>query len=275
MTLEELQKENNMLKAQLMQQEKSARLLVRRDLELSDANEKLNTLDKEKSEFVSIAAHQLRTPISAIKWALDMLLEGNFGELTEQQSAIVKRAFQSNEHMVFLVEDLLNVDRIESGQEKLSFAQMSICDVINGEIHEASLQALEKGVKIFFTAPERTCDPIMGNYEKLRLVFQNLINNAIKYTKHGGSVAIQIVKNPETVVVSIKDSGIGISEKGKARLFQKFFRDENAIRMATEGSGLGLYLAKQIIERHGGTITFQSVLNEGTTFTVTLPALVA
>jgi len=254
----------------LGEQKKSTQMLLRRDFQLSRANEELRALDKEKSEFVSIAAHQLRTPLSAIRWAQQMLLDGEFGELNDEQIHMLNQSQQSIARMVNLVNDLLSADHLEFGQVVYTKSDTPIGNVIKEITSELQPMAEERGITLNVEIPEEQiishCDA-----EKLTEVFSNLINNAIKYTPNRGMVQIFVAKEEKNVVTKVTDSGIGIPKRDFSRIFNKFSRADNAKKIDANGSGLGLFIAKKIIEAHDGTISFESVEGSGTTFIVTLP----
>jgi signal transduction histidine kinase len=252
----------------IFDQQESAKLLIRRDLALSRANEKLRVLDVAKSEFISIAAHQLRTPLSAIKWILSMVLKKEFkteGETTE----FLQKAAESCQRLILLVNDLLEVDHIQSGKDRFVFRPVDIAQVIDALVSESKEQSHAKGQSLDITCADKSI--VLGDEMKLRALLQNLIENAIKYTPDNGKIQIKTELGEKCVHITITDTGIGIPAEQKSRLFTKFFRAQNAIKSSTVGSGLGLFIAKQIIERHGGTITFESEVGKGTTFYINLP----
>jgi len=225
-----------------------------------------------KSEFVSIAAHQLRTPLSAIKWTLTSLLDGDFGKLNDEQMKYLGKTNLSNERMINLVDDLLNLSRIEEGRYIYRTTVASMENIINAAIKSTELKAKEKNIKISVKLDKNLPD-IVVDEEKIKLVVQNLIENAINYSQKKGSVNITAKNDADKreLVFSIKDSGIGIPEEQKSRIFSKFFRAENAVRAETVGSGLGLFIDKNIIEAHKGRIWFESSLNKGAIFSFCIP----
>ncbi|MFA6050015.1 MAG: HAMP domain-containing sensor histidine kinase [Candidatus Paceibacterota bacterium] len=259
----------------LLDQEKSGKLLIRRDLELTKANEKLHALDERKSEFVSIVAHQLRTPLSGIKWTLNMLIKGEFGQLQSEQQAFLMKAYENNQRLIVLVEDMLSVDRIESGKSKFVFTEIQLLDLFDNVLFEVHANALQNNVTIEFGERPGDLPKVSADAEQMRAVVQNLLDNAVRYTPKGGKVRIDFSKEGDSVKVAIKDNGIGIPEAEKVRIFNRFFRSRNAIRVKPDGSGLGLFIVKGIIERHGGNVWFESKEGEGTTFFFTVKAATA
>ena len=252
----------------IFDQQESAKLLIRRDLALSRANDKLRVLDVAKSEFISIAAHQLRTPLSAIKWILSMVLKKEFKTEVET-TEFLQKAAESCQRLILLVNDLLEVDHIQSGKDRFVFRPVDIAQVIDVLVSESKEQSHAKGQLLNITCADKSI--VLGDEMKLRALLQNLIENAIKYTPDNGKIQIKTELGEKCVHITIADTGIGIPSEQKGRLFTKFFRAQNAIKSSTVGSGLGLFIAKQIIERHGGTITFESEVGKGTTFYIDLP----
>jgi signal transduction histidine kinase len=256
----------------LKEQDKSAKMLVRRDLELMRANQKLQSLDRAKSEFISVAAHQLRTPLSAVKWALKMIIDGDLGAVqNDDQRVFLMRANDSNNRMISTVNDLLDVDHFESGKFTFELMPFQISDLIDSALLEFNRIAENKKIKLLFNKPESTLPKVIADPEKMRMVVQNLLDNALKYTREEGTITISLSANPDFVTVVIADSGIGVPADQQEFIFKKFFRAGNAKKVVTDGSGLGLYIVKEIIEKMGGRIWFESQLNKGTTFSFTVP----
>ena len=247
--------------------ERIGTLVILRDI----TREKL--VERLKTEFVSIAAHQLRTPLSAIKWTLRMILDGDLGKVPKEQREFLEKTYQSNERMIRLINDLLNVTRIEEGRFLYNIKKQDIIEIAEKIIGPLKEIAKRKKLKFEFKKSRKKLPLIEADSEKLSLVFQNLIENAIHYTPPGGKVRISIeyLKSKKEILVSVQDTGIGIPKDQQNRVFSRFFRAANAIRAETEGTGLGLFIAKNIIEAHGGKIWFESEENKGTTFYFTLP----
>lgn len=227
-------------------------------------------LERRKSGFLSIAAHQMRTPLSGLKWGLDMLIAETSTSLTPDQRDLLKKSFESSVRMISLVDDMIEVEREESGRTPYSFTKVQIPDLVDEILGEIALQAKKRKIKIIFNKSENF-PKILIDPEKIRAVFQNLLENALKYTPEKGTVTIDLDYKNDHVHASIKDTGIGIPEDEKRNLFTRFFRGRNAIKMETDGSGLGLFIVKNIIERHGGKIGFESHEGKGTTFYFNIP----
>jgi len=229
------------------------------------------TVERMKTEFVSIAAHQLRTPISAIKWTLRMILDGDLGPITEEQRDFLDKTYKSNERMINLINDLLNVTRIEEGRHLYNLILVNLEDIVYALAGTYSELLKQKNLSLEFKKPEKPLPQVKIDVEKMRLVVSNLIENAIKYTPVGGTISVSIVSDGANMRVSVRDTGMGILKDQEERIFTKYFRGSNAIRMETEGTGLGLFIAKNIVETHGGSIGFVSQEGKGTTFTFTVP----
>ena len=258
------------LKKTIADLDRSAKTLMRRDEELSKANERLMTLDHAKSEFVSIAAHQLRTPLSALKWAQQMLLDGEAGQVSEPQKLLLSQSQESVRRMVVLVNDLLAADHLEYGTVTYNFIAASPEDILQNMAAELKPMADEHRISVVCDFQGKRSN-IQADVERLKEAFLNVINNAIKYSPDGGKVVIASTYGMGKVSLSITDSGIGIPLADRERLFEKFVRMENAKKVDANGSGLGLFIAKKIIDAHGGTIWFTSTEGSGTTFYIELP----
>jgi len=228
-------------------------------------------VERMKTEFVSLAAHQLRTPLSAIKWTLRMLLDGDLGEITVEQKNFIEKTYGSNERMINLINDLLNVTRVEEGRYLYKPSRADIEVVAQFVVNSYKEESKKRKVKVEFKKPEKKLPLVLIDVEKMRLAIQNLLDNAVRYTPAGGKVTVSLKHVKKEIEVSIKDTGVGIPKDQKMRVFTKFFRAANVMRMETEGSGLGLFITKNIIEAHGGKIWFESEENKGSTFHFSLP----
>src|SRR3989344_2748442 len=227
-------------------------------------------MEKTKREFVSIAAHQLRTPLAGLSWISEVLLSGTKGTLNVAQKELVEKSVGAVHRMIELVNDLLDVSRIEEGRFGVRPSRQSIYPMLTRVLDalqkEAKIKHITLTSKLQKGLPELSIDA-----NKLEFVFSNVVDNAIKYTPTGGSVVVCAERKGNEVVVSVTDTGIGISEPDADRVFTKFFRSREAISYFTDGSGLGLYVAKNIVDQHGGKIRFESSKGKGTTFSVSLP----
>jgi signal transduction histidine kinase len=259
------------LQKTLQSQESGAKMLIRKDLELVRANEKLRELDVAKSNFISVAAHQLRTPLTATKWTINMILGESLGPLTTDQRGFLMKGYESNERMITLVNDMLVADRTESGKMQYQFSPIQIIDLIDNVLYEVAAVAHKKNIMVEMTERDTSLPKVTVDAEKIRAVLQNLLENAVKYTKEGGKIEVTAGADSGSIKVSIKDSGIGIPEDQQKNIFNRFFRAANALKVETDGSGLVLFITKNIVEKHGGKIWFESEQNKGTAFYFTLP----
>ena len=231
----------------------------------------MKLVEKMKSEFVTVAAHQLRTPASATKWTTKMLLDGDLGELTKEQKEAVEKAYIANNKMINLVNALLNVSQIEDGKYVSKLVLAEIEPMILFAINNQEEAIKTKNLRIKFQKPEQELPKIMIDKEKMEIAISNLIDNAIRYTPANGIVIIAIIKKDKEIEIQIKDTGYGIPQSDHSKVFSKFFRADNIMKIYTEGTGLGLFIAKNIIEAHGGEIRFESEQNKGSSFYFTVP----
>jgi PAS domain S-box-containing protein len=228
-------------------------------------------IDKAKTEFVSLASHQLRTPLSTVNWYSEMLLTGDVGEVTSNQKKYLEEIYSGNRRMVDLVNTLLDVSRIELGTLVVESKPTDIVKLTQSVIHEERLQIIEKKIKLLSSFEDNT-PLIKADPKLLRMVIQNLLSNAIKYTPNGGKIHISLfLDEKKNVAIKMSDTGYGIPKNQQDKIFTKLFRADNVIGKDTEGTGLGLYIAKSIIEQAGGKLWFESEENKGSTFYVTLP----
>lgn len=232
----------------------------------------LKEADQMKSDFVSVASHQLRTPLTSIKLFTEMLNSGQMGTFKKDQKKYLENIQESSERMIRLVNDLLNVCRIESGRLSINPEPLNFTNLISSIINEVKPLADKKGVKIKFIHPKNIKD-IALDKNLIRQVFQNLIVNSLKYSlEKSGMIKVVISdKDIKYLQVAVSDNGIGIPEKVQKRIFEKFFRADNATKTDTSGTGLGLYVSKMIIKASNGKIWFESKTDKGTTFYVRIP----
>lgn len=253
--------------------DRTAKLLVRRDFELLQANEALREMDQAKSQFVSIAAHQLRTPISAVKWTIAMLVSGDFGKISKQVKDALVRADEALARLVKLIGDLLNVARIEEGRFVYRFAACRIEDICKS-VYGASLASAErKKIRLTLSLPSKPIPEIYADSDNLFVVLQNIVDNALAYTEENGSVKITAARDPgnqDAVRISVEDTGMGIPASQQHLVGQKFFRGDNVMRRQTVGTGLGLYVVSRILMRHEAQLRLQSTEGKGTTVSFSL-----
>jgi len=233
--------------------------------------EQMARLDKMKNEFISVASHQLRTPLSAIRWQTELLMAKMSEGLDEKQKEKLNNIDSLTARMTRLVNDLLDVAKIDQGRLNITLKETNIIPIIKDLLREVILPlAGEKEITVVFDE-NKPCPEVMADENKMKLVFENLLSNSIKYTLNEGRVEIDFKKEDDEIIFSVKDTGVGIPYSQRNQVFSKFFRSSNVVRYQTEGTGLGLYIAKSIIEQSGGKMWFESEENVGTTFYFTLP----
>ena len=238
---------------------------------LQVANRHLKDLDEAKSEFMSIASHQLRTPLSGIMGYLSMMSEGDFGEMTKEQTHIIQELLDASQRLIRMVNLFLNVTRIEAGRFKLNLEKLDIIKVIQDQIKTMRPTTAKKSLKLEFKIPTVKIPPLELDPDKIKDVVLNLVDNAIKYTEKGG-ITVFLDKKPESVVVSVKDTGVGIDPLEAEKLFSKFVRGSGISRLSPDGSGLGLFIARKIVDAHKGKIWVESEgAGKGSTFKFELP----
>ncbi len=234
------------------------------------ANANLKSLDKAKDEFISMASHQLRTPLTTIKGYVSMILEGDTGPITDEQKEFLNYAFAGSERMVSLISDLLNVSRLAAGRFIIERTPTDIVAVVADEVRQLQSHAAAKNLQLVFTPPATPLATISIDENKTRQVMMNFIDNAIYYTKEG-KVSVAVGESKDMVRFTVTDTGIGVPKDSQNKLFTKFYRAGNAQTVRPDGTGLGLYLAKRVIEDQGGTIVFESHEGKGSTFGFEIP----
>jgi signal transduction histidine kinase len=238
---------------------------------LKVVNEELRKLDKLKSEFISIASHQLRAPLTVIQGYISMILEGSYGETNEKIRQQLEKVFKSSKRLIKLVNDLLSLSRIEAGREEANLEKLSLEAIIDDVLKETELELSKKKLWLKWEKPRSPLPQIYGDKEKLRQVILNIIDNAIRYTKTGG-ITVNLTKTGGSLLLAVSDTGEGITSGEMARLFESFVRGKAGIRNWGNGAGLGLYVAKKFIKMHGGKIWAESEgKGRGSTFYIELP----
>jgi len=235
--------------------------------------EQLSAANRIKTEFVAIASHQLRTPLSIIKWYVEFLLpKGKQANLTVEQLNYLKIISDSNQRMIRLVNDLLDIARLESGKIQIHPEKTNLVEICRNIISENQLFADKKNIKISLKT-DAEMPLLLVDPKRISVVIENLVTNAVKYinSDKNGLISIEISRQNNKVLFGITDNGVGIPDKDKKKIFKKFFRVDNTMKLQTGGTGLGLFIAKAIVESHKGDIWFVSKEGEGTTFYFTLP----
>ncbi len=232
-------------------------------------------VDRAKSEFVSLASHQLKTPLTSIKWLSEILVAEGAEPLTKKQEEYIKNIKSSAQQMVEMVNDLLNMSRIELGTLAMTLSDFNIDTLVRDVFREQEHAAAQRKVTVNLVSDSSF--PTMHADEKLvRMMLQNLLSNAIKYSREGGTVdyTLSLVSVPnDTIYLTVKDSGIGIPASEREKVFERLYRASNAQKLVPDGTGLGLYVIKIVLARAGGSITFESEEGKGTTFFVSMPVV--
>ncbi len=237
---------------------------------LEKANFRLKELDHQKTEFLSIASHQLRTPLSIIKGYIELIQDGAFGKITKKTKETLDKMNESNERLVKLIDEFLDITRIEQGRTKYSFDQYSMNDLIDSVVKELKDRAENKGLTIVWKRSKKT-DKIYMDEEKIRHVIFNFVDNAIKYSPKG-RINVSLNTQNKFIVVKVKDKGFGFNKKDEVNFFQKFYRGENVRGTNVNGTGLGIYVCKKFIEKHDGKVWGTSPgLGKGSEFGFKIP----
>jgi signal transduction histidine kinase len=238
---------------------------------LKKENEVLKQTNENKADIISITSHQLRTSLSALKWILKMLIDEDVGKLTTEQNELIQKAFNSNERMLVLVNDLLTLSHTDDISITYSFKKIDILQLIEQTLFDFYGETNKKGIELIFLKPEGSLPLLNCDEAMIRVVVQNLVENSIKYSNQNGKVFISLKQLENNIQISVYDTGIGINEPDRPSIFKKFYRAPNAIEKDTIGSGLGLFTTKNIVEKHNGKIWFENAEGGGTTFFVSLP----
>ncbi|MGI0134286.1 MAG: sensor histidine kinase, partial [Candidatus Micrarchaeaceae archaeon] len=232
---------------------------------LRRTNQRLRELDETKDDFISMASHQLRTPLTSVKGYLSLVLEGDAGKLNETQAKMLRQAFSSSQRMVFLITDLLNISRLKTGKFVIDAAPVDLSALVQEEVEQLHESAEVKRITLTYTKPA-TFPKLMLDDTKVRQVIMNYIDNALYYTPVGGTVAVELAERPSTVELRVTDTGIGVPKSEQPHLFTKFYRATNARKTRPDGTGLGLFMAKKAVTAQGGSIIFSSREGHGSTF---------
>ncbi len=238
--------------------------------ELRASNSILRQLDKTKDEFVGMASHQLRTPLTSVKGYISMVLEGDAGKVSDMQRKFLEEAFMSSERMVRLIDDFLNVSRIQNGKFIIDKHEVDLSKVVEQEIDSLSPSAKMRNLK-FVYKPATDVPTINIDEGKIRQVIMNFADNALYYSHDNTEIAINLSVEDGDIVFTVKDTGIGVPISEQAQLFSKFYRASNARKQRPDGTGVGLYLAKKVIDAHGGKVIFFSIEGKGSMFGFRIP----
>lgn len=246
-----------------------------------ELNQKITRLEEtsdERTNLMSVSAHELRTLLTSLKWLLKMLVDGDVGKLTTEQKHLLSKGFENTERMIEIVGYMLVIGHSDSTKESEKPKEsVDIVNLIDTILFNFTGESYKKGVEILFLKPEIKPKEILVHVNQVRVILQNIIENAIKYSATGDRVFISISETESTMKITIRDTGIGIETKDQSQIFNKFFRAKNAIDHEKIGTGLGLYTSKLIAEAEGGSLSFESTpktndgSEHGTTFFLDLP----
>jgi len=233
--------------------------------QLERSNRKLRMLDRTKDDFISMASHQLRTPLTSVKGYVSMVLDGDAGKLNELQTKLLTQSFVSAQRMVYLISDLLNVSRLRTGKFVMEPVPCNLANVIGEEIAQLTETAKSRDLTLEYHKPPHF-PTYMFDETKLRQVIMNFVDNAVYYTPSGGHITINLVETPASIEFTVVDDGIGVPRGEQHHLFTKFYRAHNAKRARPDGTGLGLFMAKKVIIAQGGAVLFRSQQGKGSMF---------
>ncbi len=233
--------------------------------QLKESNAKLRALDEAKDDFISMASHQLRTPLTSIKGYTSMVLEGDAGKITPTQKKLLTQSYFSAQRMVYMIADLLNVSRLRTGKFVIEATRVNLAELVEEELEQLKETATARSLKLVYDKPKNFPD-LMLDEIKLRQVVMNFTDNAIHYTPAGGHITIKLLDSPVSFELRVEDDGMGVPKNEQPYLFTKFYRAGNARKARPDGTGLGLFMAKKVIIAQGGALIFKSVEGKGSTF---------
>ncbi len=268
--LESLRKENEKLRQTVLVIENTSKMLVQRDLDLRQAYNELKDLEKEKSEFVSTAAHQLRTPLTTVTFAIQILSESISSTLDEAQLRVLDNAKLGAKNMMSLVNNLLVIDAFDYGKLQMSHEPFYLENAVNEVIGSLS-DIIERSSLTISTDFSKSSKHVHADFSLVKDAISNIIHNASKYNQLGGTIDIVTLYNADTANIKVSDTGIGIDPEEVDKLFQKFSRCNNAKKLDANSSGLGLYIVARIMEKHQGTVTYKPNIPHGSIFTLSFP----
>jgi len=243
------------------------------NIRLLEDNKTIKEVETMKSEFITTVAHQIRTPLTRIKWAIQTVLNGETGKITAEQKDILTTGYEANEKMVDIVNNLTESAKTEATYFGYNFQDLFLEPVVAKAVNDFTPVANHKKITLEFLTSQKNLPAMRMDPEKISLAIGNLLDNALSYTPENGKITVLLENFGDCARVSVKDTGIGIPQDSIDKLFTRFFRAKNAVSVKTEGSGLGLYIVKNIIMMHGGEVWAESKEGEGTTFFFTIPFL--
>ncbi len=233
-------------------------------------NKKEREIDRAKNEFIALVSHQLRTPLSAVNWYTESLATEDLGPLNSEQKEYVAKVHESNHRMISLVNSILEVSRIELNTFMLDAQKTNIALLVKQVVDELAHAITEKNITLKQTiGPD--LESVMVDPRYIQMIIDNLLSNAVKYTPESGTVTLEAIRENSNLMITVSDTGYGIPDDQKDKVFTKLFRAKNILSKDTDGTGLGLYIVKSIVNYAGGTISFTSEENRGTSFKVSIP----
>lgn len=238
--------------------------------ELEQSNQQLRRLDEAKDEFVAMTSHQLRTPLTSVKGYISLLLEGDAGKLTDEQQQLLNEAFYASQTMVNIVNDFLSVSRLQTGRFVIDREILDIEDLIQAEVNNLQKTAANYDLRLKFKSEPKIPTKLNVDSNKIRQAVGNMIDNAIYYSLPGGAITVSLAQVDGQLRVAVSDQGVGVPEAERDKLFTKFYRASTGKRRRPDGTGIGLYLVKEIVEAHNGRV-FYKPLKQGSEFGFTLP----
>jgi signal transduction histidine kinase len=232
---------------------------------------KIIIINNARTEFLSLVTHQLRSPLTGTKYIFELVLSEKVGPVNIEQKELLVQGSSSNDQMLLLVSDLLDMAKMAEGDSPFTYEVTDITKLIKDLYNDLTPNAQAKNISLKLHLPNKALPKAKIDAKKMRFVLQNLIDNAVKYTPERGIVTISATTKDKAIQVDVKDTGIGIPKDEQEKMFTKFYRASNAEKSKKTGTGLGLYIIKNIVQRHGGEIWFKSETNQGTTFSFTMP----
>jgi signal transduction histidine kinase len=243
------------------------------DQKLRQLTERMARNDRMKAEFIATMSHELRTPLNVVLGFSSLLADEAFGALTKEQDEACQKILESSERLAMLINDLLDVSRLDSGTLQFHFAKMDLCQMLRDEAEDKQPIARQRDITLELALPEGACEA-EADEGRLRQVVAHLLDNALKFTEPGGRVGVRLlVPGPEKVAVEVWDTGIGIPEEARHRLFERFYQVDSSNTRLYGGTGIGLALVKEFVERHGGRVSVKSKVGKGSTFRLDLPRM--
>jgi signal transduction histidine kinase len=240
--------------------------------DLRSKNERLKQLDNTKDEFISLASHQLRTPLTSVKGYVSMMLDGDAGPITDQQRRFLTEAFDSSTRMAGIIGDFLNVSRLQTGKFMLERTQINLADIAESEVEHLQNTARMRNLKLEYKKP-KNFPTVFADKSKIEQVMMNFMDNALFYAPESKVIEVELTHDGGKAIFKVRDHGIGVPKAEQAELFTKFFRATNARKQRPDGTGVGIFLAKKVITAHHGDVIFESKEGKGSTFGFTLPLL--